>query len=441
MRRYPGVLYARALPVFAAVPLFILVPQYVSAQQHTAGEPAPKVAESAALNVTAFLPPNYVTDGSVSYQRHLQRALDVAARSGRSVVFPPMMYLLDDPQGLRLQSGLTLSMYGAVFVLSENIDRDGQAFFGKNVTEVTMLGGEIAGHRDKWPDSVNVAGIRIYGPAARIRIRDMYIHDLSSNGVGIFGQSQQDMVADVWISETVVRRCSNKYIDYLLPGTGPAKGSDRTDQGNIALYYVRNFVVRDCVLTDSRSDGTHFYRCSMGRFIGNVVSGSTMGGYFLETSEYILASDNVIRDNGSRGVTIEAGSRYCTLRGNVIERSGREGLWAPDSIGLVVTGNIFRHNGQKDDGELDGEIMINESSWDPPRTPRAEQYRISNNIFYTTKHQGAVIRVLPKAADIVIENNTFYGPVRTILVQTRSPDVQRVTVRNNIGAVVVEASP
>ena len=38
-------------------------------------------------------------------------------------------------------------------------------------------------------------------------------------------------------------------------------------------------------------------------FVHNKVYGAKMGGYFVETCDDILASDNVIRDNGSRGVT------------------------------------------------------------------------------------------------------------------------------------------
>jgi len=128
-----------------------------------------------------------VTDGSVSYQRQLQEAIDAAAATGRTLVFRPMRYLLDDPAGLQLRSGLTLWMYGAVFQLSEEMDRDGQAFLGRDVVGVNLLGGEVAGLRQKWPDSVNIAGVRFVGRSARIRVRDMYLHDLSSNGVGVFG--------------------------------------------------------------------------------------------------------------------------------------------------------------------------------------------------------------------------------------------------------------
>jgi len=390
------------------------------------------------LQVTDFLPAGYVVDGSVSYQAAIQKALDVAAQTRRALVFPPMVYRLDDPTGLRVPSGSTLLMHGAVFRLSERIRQDGQAFCAQDVTDVTFLGGEVAGQRHRWPDSVNVAGIRIKGRSARIRVRDMYLHDLSSNGIGLFGPGEHEMIEDVWVENVLIRNCCNKYIDYLEPGMGPVKGSVREDQGGVAFYFVRNFVVRGCSLEDSRSDGTHFYRCHEGRFVDNKVSGSQMGGYFIETCQYVLAANNLIRANGSRGVTIERGSRYCNLVNNVIEGSGREGLWAPESIGLVVTGNIFRHNGRKDHGQLDGEIMINKSRHDPSNTPRAENYRVADNLFITTASQDAVIRVLPKAADIVIENNTFRGDCRKVFVDRQSPDVRSVVVRANDGAELVE---
>lgn len=395
----------------------------------TAG-PAPPTG---ALQVVDFLPAGYVTDGSVCYQQAIQKAIDTAAAQGKTLLFRPMEYLLSDETGLALRNRSTLYLYGAVFRMDKRCQKDGQAFVGRDVSDVTLLGGEVAGQRTAWPDSVNVAGVRFFGPCARIRIRDTYFHDLSSNGVGVFGKSPDRMAEDVWLDNVIVRRCCNKYIDYLRPHQGPVKGSQREDQGGVAFYFVRNFAVTGCSLEDSRSDGTHFYRCADGRFIGNRVIGSTMGGYFVETGKCILAADNIIRDNGSRGVTIEAGSYRCTLRGNVIEQSGREGLWAPDSIGVVVTGNVFRHNGRKDHDDLDGEIMVNESNWDPPKTPRAEDYQIARNIFYTTAHQGAAIRVLAKCDRIVIENNTLRGPVRQILVDVASEDVGRVVVRRNEG--------
>jgi len=388
------------------------------------------------LLATEFLPPGFVRDGSQSYQPLLQRAIDAAAKQHCLLVFPPMVYLIDDPDGLRLADNSHLVMEGAVFRTSQGLDRDGQVFFGKDVQNVTLLGGRIEGARDHWPDSVNIAGVRIVGRSSHIRIRDMMLLDLSSCGVGLFAEGPEAMIEDVWIENLLIRRCCNKYIDYLEPNPGPVPGSRREDQGLVAFYFVRNFVVSGCSLEDSRSDGTHFYRCVDGRFVNNRVIGAKMGGYFLETCRSVLASGNVIRGNGSRGVTIERGSCDCILQGNLIEESGREGLWAPESIRVIVTGNIFRCNGRKDHAELDGEIMINKSRDDPSKTPRAENYRISDNVFITTSGQDAVIRVLPPVCDIIIENNTLRGDCRTVRVAGDQPGVEHVVLRNNDGIVI-----
>ncbi len=131
-------------------------------------------------------------------------------------------------------------------------------------------------------------------------------------------------------------RDSQPLPNFLLVFTIGRESYTLADQGGVAFYLVRNFVVGGCSLEDSRSDGTHFDRCREGRFVNNRVLGSKMGGYFVEWCDSILAANNLIRGNGSCGVTIEAGSRDCTLQGNVIEQNGREGLWAPDLIGLVV---------------------------------------------------------------------------------------------------------
>ena len=66
-----------------------------------------------------FLPRGYVQDGSVSYQAELQTAIDFAAGRHGTLVFPPMIYRVDET-GLQLRSGLTLSLYGAVFQLDAN---------------------------------------------------------------------------------------------------------------------------------------------------------------------------------------------------------------------------------------------------------------------------------------------------------------------------------
>src|SRR5581483_1898634 len=253
--------------------------------------------------------------------------LDAVGERGGTVVFPPMVYRVDE-SGLRVPSRVTLWLYGAVFRLDEKRSKDGHVFAGHDIEDVQFLGGTIVGSNDAWPDGINIRGIHLTGPSRGVRIRDMTIRDLSSNGIGIFGEPARP-ARDVWVTDVVVENCCNRYGDYLSERPGPEKGSVREDQGLVAFYHVHDFVVRGCRLEKSRSDGTHFYRCRRGQFVSSKVYTAQMGGYFIESCEDVLAADSIMRDNGSRGVTIERGSRNCTLRGCVVTGSGREGFWGP----------------------------------------------------------------------------------------------------------------
>jgi parallel beta-helix repeat protein len=386
----------------------------------------------AALSVADFLPMGYRKDGSVSYQKEVQTAIDTAARAGGTLVFPAMVYQVDE-SGWQVRSGMTLSLYGAVFRLDERRQKDGHVFVGRDVTDMQFLGGEIVGRNDVWPEGVNIRGIYLTGAVKSIRIRDLRLRGLSSNGIGIFGDSNQ-RARDVWVTDVVIENCCNRYGDYLSATPGPEKGSVREDQGLIAFYRVEDFVVRGCRLEKSRSDGTHFYRCRRGQFVHNRVYAAQMGGYFIETCEDVLASDNIIRDNGSRGCTIERGSKNCTLRGNVVDNSGREGLWAPDCTGLIVTGNVFDRNGRKPNGKKatqvwNANITVNHDPSDPTKSP-TQDYLIADNLFYTTASQVAAIRVdAAVATGIVVRGNLLRGENQRILVEGDRSN--RVFLQNN----------
>ena len=125
----------------------------------------------------------------------------------------------------------------------------------------------VIGQRGSWDPGTNIAGLRLYGDCGNIHIAGMRFEDLSSNGIGILGADAKHPVEDVWIRDVVTRNCCNYYGDYLADVVGPAKGSDRTDQGNIALYHVEIWVVEGCDL-----DGYSRLTISIthhGRFVHN----------------------------------------------------------------------------------------------------------------------------------------------------------------------------
>jgi len=385
-----------------------------------------------ALSVAEFLPTGFATDGSVNYQVEIQKAIDAAARDGRALIFPPMIYRLDE-NGVEIHSRMTLILYGAVFQIDEKCVKDGQAFIGRDVSSVRFLGGEIVGRNDVWALGVNIRGMHLSGACRDIHIEGMRIRDLTSNGIGLFAD-EKNPARDVWVTDCVVENACNWYGDYLSEKPGPEKGSVRLDQGLIAFYHVHDFVVRGCRFEKSRSDGTHFFKCKQGQFVHNKVYAAQMGGYFLETCTGVLAADNVIRDNGSRGVTIERGSSACTLRGNVVANSGREGLWAPDCTGLIITGNIFDRNGRKPNGTIarhlwNANITVNEDPFDPTNSPVAD-YLIQGNILYTNDSQHAAMRIdATMATGIVVKDNVLRGENRKILVEGDAPGT--VELRGN----------
>ncbi len=397
------------------------------------GPPSGSSAEAAdgggALRATEFLPDGHATDGSVAYQEELQRAIDAAAERRRPLVFPAMTYRLDDPKGLRLRSHSDLRLGGAVLRLAADCDADGQAFLGRGVADVHIAGGTVVGRREEWPDSVNIAGVRLTGAVRDVTVDGTTFRDLSANAVGVFAEGPEKMARDVVVRDVVARNCCNIYRDYRSENPGPAEGSERKDQGSVAFYHVRDFAVHGCRLVGSRSDGTHFYKCREGRFTNNRVASSAMGGYFVEGGKRVLASDNTIVGNGSRGVTVERGARDCTLVNNVVARSGREGLWAPDAAGGIVRANVFRHNGRKDDDPRDAEIRIQERE----KWPKGSAYRIEGNLIETTEDQSAAIRVTAGVEGVVIRGNTLRGAVRRIRPGPWITGEGTLSIRDNHG--------
>ncbi len=380
----------------------------------------PTAQGSTCLSVIDFLPTGYATDGSALYKNEIQKALDTAAEQGKILIFPRMVIRVDE-SGWELRSNLTLYLDNAIFKLDENCKKDGQVFRGRDIANVTIQGGKIVGRNDAWPAGVNIRGIYITGQSNNIRIRDIRMKDLSSNGIGIFGIDDQS-IRDVWIDNVVIEHSGNSYNDYLTEKPGPEAGSSRDDQGLITLYYVEDFVVQGCRLERSRSDGTHFYRCRGGQFTNNKVYAAKMGGYFVETCNDIVATSNILRDNGSRGATIERGSRNCVFKSNIVSSSGREGLWAPQCVGLIITSNIFDRNGRKSNGPRqqqiwNANITINEDPADPTRST-SSNYVITNNILYTSASQIAAIRLAAdKTKGLIIRNNILRDENRRILIE------------------------
>ena len=354
----------------------------------------------------------YSADDAQAHQARIQEALKSNLGTPTVFRFAPGVYHLSSAKGLAVPDGATLLMEGATFIFSEDMNEDGEAFLIKDASNISIQGGEIVGQRESWDPGVNIAGIRMVGQVENVRVASLTCRELTANGVGVFGESNAKPIRNISLIQITTENCCTSYGDYLSDKPGPAPNSERIDQGNVAFYYVDGWLVEGCRFIGSKSDGTHFYFSHNGRFINNEVSNSKMGGYFIEECEYVLASGNIISGNGSRGVTIERNSLFCTLTNNIIRHSGREGLWAPEVRHVLVTSNVFQENGRKDDKEQDCEIRLDNS--DVYKTVTGDIH-IKDNIFYASDHQTAFVLVDDGIQDVKIAGNTYTGTIPKLI--------------------------
>jgi parallel beta-helix repeat protein len=381
-----------------------------------------------------FLPEGFVRDGSASYRPFIQRAIDVAAERRQPLIWEPMTYLIDSNEGLQLRSHSTLDMRGAVLQASTGLVSDGQIFGGWEIRDLEMIGGEISGERGHWHESVNVAGVRLYGSCHNITVRGLYCHDLSSNAIALIGEPPHNRSSNVIVEGLRAHRCCNRYIDYLEPNMGPVDGSLREDQGQITLYNVDNFVVDGCDIVDSHSDNTHFFRCRGGRVTNTRIVGAKMGGYFLEGCENVEADHLTVIGSGSRGVTIERGSSRCTLKESSISDSGREGVWVTDSVDIQILNNRFSNNGVKLDGPTSTDVHITDSSWPSEiGRPRSVNITIADNIIASTAGRYASVRVMSSAGPVIVSGNELTGALKRLQGDAWLSGIGRVEARRNLG--------
>lgn len=350
----------------------------------------------------------YKSADAAMHQEWIQEVFDSQAGPHTIFRFESGTYHLESAHGLRIPAGATLHMEGAIFRCSASLKQDGEAFLIKDASNISLRGGTIVGQRNAWDPGVNIAGVRVLGESHNIHIDSLLCRDLSANGVGVFAKSKENPIRNITLSNVTTINCCNIYADYLTDHKGPAPGSQREDQGGVAFYHVDGWIVDGCRFTGSTSDGTHFYASHNGRFTNNEVSHSTMGGYFLEECTYVLAAGNLIHNNGSRGVTIERNSLFCTLTNNIIRHSGREGLWAPEVRHILVNNNIFQENGRKDDAERDCEIRLDNSD---AYVTETGDIHIKDNIFYASDHQSAFVFIDDGIKEVHFAGNSYTGTI------------------------------
>ena len=153
----------------------------------------------------------YGAEDAGEHQDWIRGAFEKASGPAPILRFAPGVYYLSSAEGIVVPDGATVLMEGARFVFSEEMSDDGEAFWVKDASNITWKGGEIVGRRDVWDPGVNIAGIRIVGAVENVRIDSLICRELTSNGIGVFGESDENPIRNITLTQVETINCCNYY--------------------------------------------------------------------------------------------------------------------------------------------------------------------------------------------------------------------------------------
>ena len=220
---------------------------------------------------------------------------------------------------------------------------------------------------------------------------------------------------------------------YAPIGSGPGKGA-------IDLVGCQGVTVRNSVLS-ALGDTMHIQKSRDIVFQGNRISGSRMGAFFL--AEYCqnatIHGNTVDGTNGSRVMSIEKSCQDVIVTANTFRNGGR-GSWINQPRNFLLSNNIFINNTTKCEpnpmrgrksfltGDYEDYSEIYFTTYEPKGT--YHNVKIVDNIFVSGDHATHMIHFASGGSNLVVQNNTFDGPVRGVFF---AEDAQAVFIQNNQG--------
>lgn len=362
-----------------------------------------------------------------------QSATITYRHGGGMVHLAPGNYRIAGPTGVELRSYCELDCHGAILTAADAFAAPGQLLqtaANFSHTTISIRGGQFRGQRTKWPTQQNVGGI-ILRDTDNIVVEGCEITDFNSAGLAIvnthFKDKSHPRPRRVTIANSRIARCATEYVDIRDDLYGEVgKGSDH--KAMLRLAGVRDFELRHNRLEDSFGDAKWVVGCEDGVIIGNTIENSRMGSYFIEGSIRIIGTANMIRNAGSRAVTIERGSHENTFCNNVIVNSYREGLWLMGCSECLIQGNRFENNGWRNSAGLDSAIKI---EWQEKFAKEQASYNlISHNVIKTRPHQDQAIWVASgeHSKGNTITDNLIMGAK----VAVRDDGVETIEARNQL---------
>lgn len=220
---------------------------------------------------------------------------------------------------------------------------------------------------------------------------------------------------------------------YAPAGSGPGKGA-------LDLVACEQVIVRGCRLS-ALGDTMHIQKSRGVIFADNHITGSRMGAFFLAEfcQDATITGNTVDGTNGSRVISIEKSCENVTIVGNTFRHGGR-GSWINQPRNFVLADNIFVNNTTKCEpdprrgrrsfltGDYEHYAELYFTTYEPGG--RYGHVVVRGNIFTSGPNATHALTLAPGGDTILVEDNVFSGPVRTLPVPS---GCENLTIRNNLG--------
>ncbi len=352
---------------------------------------------------------------------------------GGTVKLAPGNYRIEGASGIELRSYCELDLHGAILTTADAYSARGQLIQtvpNASHTNIAIRGGQLRGQRMKWPPAINISGI-VLRDTHNVIVDGCEVVDFNSAGIDIVNTHSRDvrlpLLRRVTIANNRIVRCATEYVDIRDDKYGEVgKGSEH--KAMLRLAGVRDFEIRNNRIEDSFGDAKWVVGCEDGIITGNTIENSRMGSYFVEGSIRVIGTANLIRNAGSRAVTIERGSHENTFSNNAILNSYREGLWLMGCSECLIQGNRFENNGWRNSEALDSAIKIEWLS--SFATKKASFNLIMHNVIKTQPHQAQAIWIASgeNSRGNIVSDNLIIGAK----VAVRDDGVDTVQERNSV---------
>lgn len=292
-----------------------------------------------------------------------QAAIDALPDDGGTVHVPAGAYLIDATRSVRLRSRMHLAMADdARLVAKANAAERYYVLLGEQLQDVEISGGRIVGDRHshlgrggEWGHGIRLSGC-VGASIHHLHVSRCWGDGISAGGNMLKGRASRPgrdlVIANVVCTENRrqgltlgsyrgVRVLDSEFCD--TAGTPPAAGIDIEPDIDVA----RDVLIERCRVHGNRGPGIQLYKRAADVTIRDCVIERNRGEGILGLAAVdCVFVGNTIRNNGSRAVSLRAGSRNVRMLGNTfsgnLDRGKGQVRVADDSVSVLIgTDNLF----------------------------------------------------------------------------------------------------